>query len=48
MGLISQFTLNMVKGVTPEINSGQALNLFQGLNNIEIPKRVRNDSMTVF
>ena len=43
--LISKFTLNMVKVVT--------LNLFQGLNNIEIPKHggqsdVRNDCMYLF
>ena len=37
----------MVKSVTPEMNSGQALNLFQGLNNIEIPKQVRDDDMRI-
>ena len=47
LGFISQFTLNYILNVTTEINSGRPLNLFQGLNNIEIPKQVRDDDMRI-
>ena len=40
MGLISQFTLDMIKKRHPELVSGS--------DNDEIPKQVRNDSMYVF
>ena len=40
MGLISQFTLDMIKKRHPELVSGS--------DNDEIPKQVRNDIMTVF
>ena len=47
MGFISQFTLKKAKNACPEINSWQALNLFQGLTNGKIPKQVRNDIIAV-
>ena len=50
MGLISQVTLKIAAIVTTEINSGQALGLFQGLrsNSDKIPKQVRNDIIAIF